>query len=136
MVSEICLLLGRGLWFLNNSIISQAVRRFLISVTKNAVFIRLVAFPKHLFICNKDKEKDCEYHKLITTSHKWRLRHLLYRLSRIYAKCNVSFRGHYYIKCPYILTFLFLLILPLFSFILSSFQSYIYLYIIVIYFSS
>lgn len=103
---------------------------------KNAVFIRLVAFPKHLFICNKDKEKDCEYHKLITTSHKWRLRHLLYRLSRIYAKCNVSFRGHYYIKCPYILTFLFLLILPLFSFILSSFQSYIYLYIIVIYFSS
>lgn len=30
---------------------------------------------------------------------------VLYTLFHIYAKCNVSFRGHYYIKCPYILTF-------------------------------
>ena len=34
---------------------------------------------------------------------------VLYTLFHIYAKRNVSFRGHYYIKCPYILTFLFLL---------------------------
>ena len=33
-VNVICLLSGRGLWFLNNSMISQTVRRFLILATK------------------------------------------------------------------------------------------------------
>lgn len=37
-----------GNWFLNNSIISQTVRGFLVLVTKNAVFVRLVAFYKRL----------------------------------------------------------------------------------------
>ena len=41
-----------GNWFRNNSIILQTVSEYLVLVTKNAVFVRLVAFCKRLLQYN------------------------------------------------------------------------------------